>query len=193
MTRDDQLDRTYLFVPPEEKAEAQAAGANWDERAKCWYIGTEDDPTRFAHWLDPRDDENAFTITSDRAFVASATVACCRCRQPIEVICIYCETGTAAGEPLTQFTVADVLAADEALGRQLASWPSFRPIDNPDRDGPRFANHCCHCGAEQDDRDFHTEPGEPFFDIPRAAPGAVRLSPLAGQVRLTGDEHFMVE
>lgn len=187
------MDRTYLFVPPEEKAEVQAAGAHWDERVKCWYIGTDDDPARFARWLDARDDENAFTIISDRAFVASATVPCSRCGQPTEVICIYCETGTAAGEPLTQFTVADVLAADEALGRQLAPWPGFRPVENPNRDGPRFANHCSHCGAEQDDRDLHTEPGEPFFDIPRAAPGAVRLSPLAGQVRLTGDEHFMIE
>ncbi len=49
--------------------------------------------------------------------------------------------GTAAGEPLSQFTVADVLAVDDALARQLASWPGFRPIADPDPDGTRFANH----------------------------------------------------
>lgn len=72
-------------------------------------------------------------------------------------------------------------------------WPGFRPIADPGAQAPRFANHCPHCGAEQDDRDLHTEPGEPFFDIPRAPPGTIRLSPLTGQVRLSGDEHFTIE
>lgn len=87
----------------------------------------------------------------------------------------------------------DVLAIDEALARQLASWPGFRRIAAPGPDGTRFANHCPHCGAEQDDRNLHTEPDDPFFDIPHAAPGSIRLTPLAGQVRLSGDEHFRIE
>lgn len=37
------------------------------------------------------------------------------------------------------------------------------------------------------------EPGEPFFDIPRAPSGAIRLTPLPGTIRLSGDEHFTVE
>lgn len=82
---------------------------------------------------------------------------------------------------------------DEALVRQLAPWPGFRPIDAPDADGPRYANHCLHCGAEQDDRDLHTEPGDPFFDIPRATSHSIRLTPLAGQIQLSGDEHFTIE
>jgi Domain of unknown function (DUF5710) len=187
------LDRTYLYVPPEEKVEVQAAGAHWDARLKCWYIGPGEDRARFARWLGARDGDPMLTIASDRAFVASAVTPCCRCGEPIEVICIYCETGTAAGEPLTRFTVTDVLAVDEVLARQLASWSGYRPIDDPDPDGPRYANHCPHCGAEQDDRDLHTEPGEPFFDIPHSAPSAVRLTPLTGQIRLSGDEHFTIE
>lgn len=51
-------------------------------------------------------------------------------------------------------------------------------------DGSRFANHCPHCGTEQDDRDLHTEPSEPFFDIPHAPPGMIRLSLRAGPLRL---------
>ncbi len=77
------------------------------------------------------------------------------------------------------------------LAKQLASWPGFRPIDDPD--GIRFANHCPHCGTEQDDRDLHSEPGDPFFDIPNASPGTIRLTPLTGEIRLSGDEHFMIE
>lgn len=188
------MDRAYLYVPPEEYAAVRAAGAHWDERVKCWYIAPGDDPDRFARWLEDSDDDpRELSIVSDRAYVAAATVPCCNCRQQIEVICIYCEAGIASGEPLTQFTVADVLALDEALARQLAPWPNFRQVAAPDSDGPRFANHCPHCGAEQDDRDLHGEPGEPFFDISAAAPGVIRLIPLSGEIRLSGDEHFTVE
>lgn len=175
-----------------------SAGGHWDERLKCWYLEPGDDPGRFARWLGTDHDPGELSIVSEEAYVAAATVPCCGCHRPIEVICIYCESGTASGEPLTQFTVTDVQAVDEALARQLASWPGFRPVADPDAQAHdaqalRFANHCPHCGAEQDDRDLHTEPGEPFFDIRGAPPGLIRLSPLAGQVRLTGDEHFTIE
>jgi len=35
--------------------------------------------------------------------------------------------------------------------------------------------------------------GEPFFDIPHSDPTVIGLTPLTGRVRLSGDEHFMVE
>jgi len=186
------MDRTYLYVPPEERAAVSSAGAHWDDRLKCWYIEPGDDPARFAQWLGI-DHEVELSIISDHAHVAAATVPCCGCARPIEVICIYCETGTVSGEPLTQFTVTDIQAVDGSLAKQLSSWPAFRPID-PGPDGTRFfVNHCPHCGAEQDDRDLHTEPGEPFLDIPHSAPDAIRLTPLVGEVRLSGDEHFTIE
>lgn len=185
------MDRTYLYAPPEEYAAVQAAGAQWDSRRKCWYIAPGDDPSKFARWLGIADeDASELSITSDRAYVAAATVPCSTCHQQIEVICIYCDTGVVSGEPLTQFTVTDVVRVDEALARQLAPWPHFRPVAESSHGARRFANHCPSCGAEQDDRELHSEPGDPFFDIPRAAPGSIRLTPLSGQVRLSGDEHF---
>jgi hypothetical protein len=33
----------------------------------------------------------------------------------------------------------------------------------------------------------------PFFDIPRAASGSIKLTALAGTIQLSGDEHFSVE
>src|SRR6185437_1833114 len=94
------MDRTYLYVPPEERAAVSSAGAHWDDRLKCWYIEPGDDPARFAQWLGI-DHEVELSIISDHAHVAAATVPCCGCARPIEVICIYCETGTVSGEPLT--------------------------------------------------------------------------------------------
>jgi hypothetical protein len=188
------MDRTYLFVPPEEKAEVQSLGAQWDTDKKCWYIGPTQSPTKFSRWLPPFEDheEEEFPIVSDEAFVAATTIPCHQCGTPIEVICIHCITGTSSDEPLTLFTVSDIYAMDEALIRQLKPWPTFRPIRTRNADPGSFANHCPHCDAIQDDLDLHSEPDSPFFDIPNAPPDSIDLTPLTGTIHLSGDEHFMI-
>jgi hypothetical protein len=187
------VDRTYLYVPPEEKAEVKAAGAHWDDRLKCWHILGDEDPAKFAKWLGEDDSEDEFTITSDEAFVASATIACWKCHASIEVICIYCESGTVSDEPLTRFTIKGLGAAGSALARQLDQWPFFKQAGAPQPDSrSAYANHCSHCGAVQDDLYLHSEPEHPFFSIPRAQPGLIKLTPLAGRVQLSGDESFEV-
>jgi hypothetical protein len=190
------VQRTYLYVPPEEKVEVQALGAHWDADSKCWYIGSDESTARFARWL-PRtaeaeaNDDEPFTIVSDQACVASTTTTCQRCNSNIEVVCIHCESGTASGEPLTQFTVWHIWAIDQELARHLQRWPNFRKVTESDDEA--FANHCPHCGTWQDDMYLHSEPDEPFFDIPGAAPGSISLTPLPGTIRLSGDEHFQVD
>jgi hypothetical protein len=188
------VQRTYLFVPPEEYSEVQALGAHWDADSKRWYIQVDEPLERFACWLSemPADDE-PFSIASTDGYVAAATTSCRRCRSSIEVICIHCESGTVSGDPLTRFTVSYVSAMDDGLARQLAPWPTFRPVDDPDAEGSYFANHCPHCGALQEDMYLHWEPEDPFFDIPRAAPGSIKLTPLSGAIQLSGNEHFAVE
>lgn len=136
------------------------------------------------------EDQDEFTITSSHAYVAAAVVACGMCHAKTEVICIHCETGTACGEPLTKFTLSDVSAIDAALARQLKSWPTFKRVAGPGEQGSDYANHCQHCGAVLDDLLLHSEPDEPFFDIPSAQPGLIKLTPLVGMIRLSGDEHF---
>ena len=142
------------------------------------------------------DDELAqgeeFTITSDQAFVAATTVSCWNCHSGIEVICIFCESGIASGEPLTQFSISHVWAMDGALARQLEGWRNFRKVNAAGGQESYFANHCPQCGSLQDDLYLHTEPDEPFFDIPHAAPGVVTLTPLVGRVQLSGDESFEI-
>jgi hypothetical protein len=188
------MDRTYLFVPPEEKAEVQLLGAQWDATSKRWYIAGDEAPARFSKWLpSAEDDVEGFDIVSSQAYVAAATIPCEPCRTSIEVIAIHCASGTASGEPLTQFTVSDIWAMDENLTRQLQPWPTYRPMKDPDGEAGEFANHCPRCGMPQEDLYLHSEPDSIFFDIPHAAPGSIKLTPLTGTIQLNGNEHFTVE
>jgi hypothetical protein len=186
------VDRTYLYVPPEEKAEVEALGARWDAETKCWYIGSDEDPARFSQWLPEGEDDEEFKITSTQAYVASATAPCEKCHLKIEVICIYCESGSVSGEPLTQFTVSGIWAMDDALAGQLKPWPFFRKGYSPAYQESYFANHCPHCGALQEDLYLHSEPDQPLSSIPHAPPGSIQLTPLVGQIQLSGDESFEI-
>jgi len=190
------VQRTYLFVPPEETADVQALGAHWHSETKRWYIEAQDSATKFKRWMpsahdDAPNDDEVFTISSTEAYVAAATTACQNCGSDIQVICIYCETGTASDEPLTQFTVSNIWVMDENLTRQLRPWSNFRKTGKAGDEV--FANHCPHCGSAQDDLYLHSEPDHPFFDIPYAPSGSTSLTPLAGAVRLSGEEHFGVD
>jgi hypothetical protein len=140
---------------------------------------------------DDESSEDAFTLVSDQAFVAATAVPCQQCNSNTEVICIFCERGTASGESLTHFTISYVWAIDEELARQLRPWPNFRQVDGSG--GESFANHCAHCGSPQDDLYLHTEPGDAFFDIPMALSGSITMTPLVGIIRLSGNEHFQIE
>ncbi len=80
---------------------------------------------------------------------------------------------------------------DESLAAQLGPWPNFHKVSTAD---PVFANHCYACGAPQDDMYLHSEPEQPFFDVPAAImSGSVTLTPLVGTLRLNGDEHFRID
>jgi hypothetical protein len=56
-----------------------------------------------------------------------------------------------------------------------------------------FANHCIACGGVIGDVDLHTEPDHAFFDIVHAMDGAVTLVPLPLPIRLSGNEHFVID
>ena len=138
------------------------------------------------------DSDTEFSISSESAYVACARTSCWNCHAGIEVVCIYCESGMEAGEPLSQFVVSDIRAMDAPLVKQLGAWPGFKEGSGPTGATGEFANHCGQCGASQDEAALHTEPDDPFFGVSRAEPGAVRLVPLVGKIRLDGDCHFEV-
>jgi len=187
------VQRTYLYVAPEEYKAMESHGAQWDNETKRWYIDAEQSRNDFAKWLpfddDAKSPENTeFNIISDQAFVAAATVCCQECSTPMEVICIYCASGFASDEPLTQFSVSHIFAMCEELREQLRPWPNFQPTK-----GGLFVNSCHACGARIDDLYLHTEPGDAFFDIPSLSPGSIKLTRLTGTIQLSGSEHFQVD
>jgi hypothetical protein len=191
------MERIYLYVPPEEYTEVKASGACWDEHSKRWYVPRDQVSATWSRWMGDGEDlgsEAEFGIGSEQAFVATAQTVCVNCHERTEVICIYGESGTdiEMDEALSQFTVSNIWAMDSALRAQLAPWPSFRNAGDADSGEGHFANHCAHCGAMQEDCLLHSEPGDVFFCIPQAEPGSVRLTPLVGRVRMSGDCSFGV-
>ena len=106
----------------------------------------------------------------------------------MEVICIYCASGTASDESLTQFSGSHITAMSDELREQLRPWPNFQPTN-----GGLFVNRCYACRARNDDLYLHTEPGDAYFDMPTMPTGSIKLTPLAGTVRLSGTEHFQVD
>lgn len=184
------MERVHLFVPFEERDLVRALGAHWDTSAKHWYLDPGQDPAPFRRWLGDGDEDEGYSIESEQAYVAAARTRCWKCRAVIEVICIYCESGLIGGELYREFSVGHVTAVDEALRRQLARWPFFR-VGFDRSEGHRcFANHCPRCRSLQGDYFLHCEPGGAFFSLRGAPPGTVLFSPLAGRVRLSGDEGF---
>ena len=188
------MERIFLYVQPEEYAEVKASGACWDDASKRWYIPDEMAPASFSQWLGDEEGEAEYGITSDDAFVAAAQSACSSCHEQIEVICIFCESGTDSeiGEPMRQFTLSNVWAMDSALATQLERWRYFRKGIGAESEEGYFANHCPHCEALQEDYLLHAEPVDVFFGLSRAEPGSIEFIPLVGRIQLSGDCSFAV-
>ena len=193
--------RTPLFVPPEEYAEVATLGAAWDRGGKYWYLTEDDEPGKFTRWLaeggrpegpDEMDPGHAerFAIESDHACAVTAWVPCQDCGKIIQVICLYCLTGTVREEPLEQFTVSHISAVDPGTAQLLSRWPLFHRAKGESV----FSNHCPQCHEAQQEMLLHSEPDQPFFDVEAAIEsGAATVTALQGTVRVDGDEAFKVE
>jgi hypothetical protein len=188
------MDRTYLYVSPEDYPEISATGAHWDDAAKSWYILGDMAPAAFSRWLGEEQEDAAFGLSSDEAYVACAQSTCVNCHRSIEVICLYCDSAIDADldEPLAQVTASNIWAMDAALAQQLEPWPEFRRRDGASSEQGQYLNHCPHCGAAQEEELLHAEPEAVFFSVAGASPESVKLVALEGRVQLSGDYGFEV-
>jgi hypothetical protein len=118
------MHRTYLYVPPEEHAEVEALGGQWDLAKKCWYVDGAPSSS-LARWSSIAE-EDEYSVISNDAYVASTRIPCPHCGQETEVIGVHCLSGTVLDEPLERFTVSDIRAIDEVLLQELKRWPHFR-------------------------------------------------------------------
>lgn len=186
------MSRIYLHVPFEERDHVRQLGAQWDADGKCWFIDPALDPAPFNRWLEAgtQPTDRPYSIVSDSAYLVSARVRCWKCHAGARVFCIYCESGHIDGEPYEQFTVSNIVAVDENLNRQLEGLSDFRFGQARVAGGRYLLNHCQRCGTQQADYYLHCDPGGVFFSLKDAADGALEVAPLAGRVRLTGDEGF---
>jgi hypothetical protein len=73
------------------------------------------------------------------------------------------------------------------LQEKLRPGPNFRQTE-----GGIFVNRCHNCSGRCDDLYLHTEPGDLFFDIPSGPVGSIELTPIAGTIQLSRDEHLQV-
>jgi Domain of unknown function (DUF5710) len=180
------------YVPFEEHDQARQRGAQWDAEEKCWFIDSVLDPAPFHRWLDtsPQSSDEPYRIASDQAFLVSARTRCWKCNAGARVVCVYCESGYIDGEPYDQFTVSNITAVDAGLARQLEALPDFRFGQARVAGGRYLVNHCRRCGAQQADYYLHCEPSGVFFSFKNAPAGALEITPVAGRVRLAGDEGF---
>jgi hypothetical protein len=190
----DAMDRTYLFVSPEEYPEVKASGACWDDASKSWYLGEGMEPAMFSRWLREEEGDAPFGIVSEEAYVAAARSSCVRCGDDIEVVCVYCKSGvdTEIGDPVTDFTVFNIRAMDGVLANLTQRWHHYRKGGDEDSEEGNFTNHCPHCGAMQEDYLLHSEPGAVFFGLAMGTPGGVEFTALEGRVCLSGDYGFGV-
>src|SRR6185312_9060202 len=65
--RGQDVSRTYLYVPFEERDQARELGAQWDADGKCWFIDSVLDPAPFDRWLEtaPGLADRPYSIVSD--------------------------------------------------------------------------------------------------------------------------------
>jgi hypothetical protein len=147
--------------PDREAAEAQ--GAQWDPRARKWYVPEGMDSEPFKAWLPLWEEEYQLHINGP-LFVAEAKSTCWSCGESTPVVALATEMLDENGDPYicTLLEVEEIPSALSLLFRK--HHPFFRMSFSEVGEIACFMNHC-RCGASQEDWHLHHEPGETFFPL----------------------------
>lgn len=176
--------RTYLYVPSDEKDTAEAQGAQWDSRARRWYVPERMDSELFHAWLPLWEEEDRLHINGP-LFVVEAKTTCKICQERIPVLALATELLDHNGEPyICTFLQVEEVPADVASLLESA-YPFFKKDFSIAAESRCLLNHCP-CGAVLDDWDLHEEPGGSFYpiSIEEAMATVLRCIPRVGRLIL---------
>ena len=153
--------RTYLYVTSSDREAAEAQGAQWDPRARKWYVPESKDSEPFKAWLPLWEEENHLHINGP-LFVAEAKTICWSCGEKIPVVALATEMLDENGEPYicTLLEVEEIPSDLILLFR--THYQHFRKCFS--QAGVCIMNHC-RCGASLEDWYLHNEPGGSFFPL----------------------------
>jgi Domain of unknown function (DUF5710) len=153
--------RTYLSVPSAQKDAVEALGAQWDPRARKWYVPESLDLKPFTAWLPVSEEEGQLRVHGP-IFVAESRTTCRSCKDETPVIALAVEMLDETGEPyLSLLTTIEELPPD--LSGLLGSrYPFFKKGFSECEEMVCMMNHC-RCGALLEDFVLQGEPGESFF------------------------------
>lgn len=156
-----------LDVPYQEKDEAKALGARWNQDLKSWVIQDDQDPKAFAKWL-PR--EPSFNVKADTYSVVRAHDQCWSCDQVTDVFGIQIDSGVEVLDQAVESIAGCMLNNVEHVSGELEERLVSMTDGKLRRDHSKtvgysyLMNHCRHCDAKIGDFGLHQEPGGPFYE-----------------------------
>jgi len=184
------VQRTYLFVPPEEES-----------RSRLWRVLDADSKrgtsTRASlplntEWLPATEHEEEFTITSTERYVAAATTACSDAFWSSRSSASHCESGTVCGEPLDRFYRLGCWAINDSSRGSLADGLITRKVITQNAADATSRITCPNCGQRRTTLPSLRARRTLFRYSERGAgfPSNSRRSP---DDPVGGDEHFQVD
>ena len=181
--------RVDLEVPFADNAEAQRRGARWDSARRVWFVPENRDASAFARWLAPAQPPN---VRGHEFLIASATLACWRCRtvSPIhgfalpaghETLEVDDESGEERWDSSEYPSLVCYLdfVVPEAIETMRRLTQFYRYSYRRRTQTFYWANLCEGCGAKLGDYDAFCEPGQGFMPLTRCEAEDIRLTPIA--------------
>ncbi len=172
-----------LNVPYEEKNEAKALGAKWNQELKKWYIQNTENCTKFIKWIwsDYKDYEELYII-KDHLYIVEGLQTCHKCKNPTRVIGlgidkyykIYDETDDYNYMVYLNSGDIEISPIHEDLPKQILAycmknWNFKKTFSNTIKSS-YLANCCENCNSLQGNHFLFSEIDTPFvfFNVNKA-------------------------
>lgn len=169
----------YLNVPYEQKDQAKALGAKWDQIRKQWYVTNKFDYYKFFEWFPVVYEE--CDLICDCMYIVEVPRKCHKCKKETSIIGLAIqnyfsikkdENGNLIdykyhNEYLNFFSIDEEIDNTE-LKLSLKNKFRFYYSYSKRISDSYIANHCEHCGVIQGYYHLYEEPSGPFFDLDNA-------------------------